>query len=111
MITCDCGKAARVPYGAAWTCEECGRRWNTAQIPREEYEGLLRAVRRFRIQVFGFLALMAAVFVPLVIFVNDGFLFLAFLAAFAWITLYMPRLRRKVRGVAADAPEWHLRPE
>jgi hypothetical protein len=110
-ITCDCGAAERVEYGGRWTCEACGRTWNTAQIPREEYEGLLRAVRRFRLQVVAFLAVMAAVFIPLALFVNDGFLFVAFIVSFAWITLYMPRLRRKVRRVAAEAPEWRLRPE
>ena len=38
-----------VPYGEKWTCERCGRTWNTAQIPADEYRQFLRDIRRPRI--------------------------------------------------------------
>src|SRR5712691_8002156 len=35
-VKCDCGRVSLVPYGATWTCEDCGTRWNTSQIPAEQ---------------------------------------------------------------------------
>ena len=35
-ITCECGLKHDLKYGEAWTCESCGRRWDTKQIPREQ---------------------------------------------------------------------------
>ena len=87
-IACDCGERKEVPYGEAWQCEKCGRRWNTQQIPAAEYEGLLRSMRRFRLEVLGF-ALAAAV----------------------WLFLYLPSWRRKVRRAAGEAPRWEIHPE
>ena len=43
-ITCECGETESVPYGERWECERCGRRWNTQQMPAEEYERLLRRI-------------------------------------------------------------------
>jgi hypothetical protein len=110
-ITCDCGRAAEVAYGEVWACEGCGRRWDTRQIPREEYEGLLRRMRRFRIEVVGVAAVVAAVFVPLVVFVSQGFVFVFPIVAFAWLFLYLPLWRRRARRVARNAPRWNLHPE
>ena len=45
-VSCDCGETREVPYGEAWRCESCGRVWDTNQIPAEEYEGLLRRMKR-----------------------------------------------------------------
>src|SRR5512132_777091 len=52
-IRCDCGQVERVPYGQTWTCPVCGRRWNTEQIPGEEYWGIMREMRNYRLQVVG----------------------------------------------------------
>jgi len=30
-ITCDCGAAAEVAYGDRWSCEACGKTWDTAR--------------------------------------------------------------------------------
>ena len=68
-------------------------------------------MRRFRLEVIGFALLAAAVFVPLIVFVDDSYVFLALLAGFAWMFLYMPFWRRRVRRAAADAPRWQLRSE
>ena len=48
-VSCDCGESREVPYGEAWRCESCGRVWDTNQIPAEEYEGLLRRMKRARL--------------------------------------------------------------
>jgi hypothetical protein len=68
-------------------------------------------MRRFRLEVIGFALLAAAVFVPLIVFVDDSYVFLALLVAFAWMFLYMPFWRRRVRRAAADAPRWQLHSE
>ena len=58
-IRCDCGQVERVPYGQTWTCPDCGRRWNTEQIPAEEYWGIMREMRRYRLQVVGVALVLA----------------------------------------------------
>ena len=110
-IRCDCGAQAAVPYGDCWTCEGCGRRWNTAQIPSEAYDSRLRRLRRFKLEVVAFVVVALAVFVPLVVFVNAAFMFLGLVVAAAWIFLYMPFWRRRLRRAAAEAPRWTLSPE
>lgn len=110
-ITCECGEVRRVPYGERWQCEACGRRWNTAQIPEDEYRGLLREMHRYRYQVIGFAAVMAAVFIPLIVLVSETLVFMAPVIVFGWLLLYMPLWRRKVRRAARNAPRWDLRPE
>jgi Flp pilus assembly protein TadB len=110
-IDCECGERREVAYGEIWACERCGRRWNTQQIPAEEYEGLLRQMRRFRMEVLGFALVAAAVLVPLIVFVNASFIFLAPIAAAIWLFLYLPNWRRRARRAARDAPRWELHPE
>ncbi len=100
-----------MPYGGRWTCERCGRNWNTRQIPVDEYEGLLRRMRRVRLEVIGFALAIAAVFIPLIVFVSPRFIFLAPMAAIFWIVLYVPIWRRSVRRAAQSAPRWELHPE
>lgn len=110
-ITCDCGEVKRVAYGESWRCERCGRSWNTHQIPAEDYERLLRSVRRFRFEALGFALLIAAVAVPLIVVVSPALVYAVPLVAAAWLFLYLPMWRRKVRRVARDAPRWELHPE
>ncbi len=110
-IRCDCGATETVPYGDAWPCEACGRRWNTAQIPADEYWALMRRMRRFRFQVVGTALAVAAVFGLLAVFVAEA-LFLLFPAVLAgWLIIYMPFWRRRVRRAARNSPTWSLRPE
>ena len=110
-VTCDCGETKDVPYGERWECERCGRRWNTQQIPAEEYDGLLRRMRRFRLEVLGFAVLVAAVVIPLIVFVSASLIFTVPLIAAAWLFLYLPMWRRKTRRAARNAPRWELDPE
>lgn len=110
-IACECGERKEVPYGDVWDCERCGRRWNTRQIPAAEYEGLLRTMRRFRLEVLGFALAAAAVLVPLIVFVNSTFIFLTPIAAAVWLFLYLPSWRRRARRAAHEAPRWELHPE
>jgi hypothetical protein len=110
-VKCECGDARDLAYGDRWRCERCGRSWNTGQIPPEEYEGLLRRIRRFRLEAAGLAALLAAILVPLIVVVSEGFIYLAPIVAALWLFLYLPMWRRRVRFAARNAPRWQLRPE
>lgn len=110
-VKCECGESRELAYGERWQCERCRRSWDTAQIPAEEYEGLLRRMRRYRLEAVALAALLAAIFVPLIVVVNEGFIFVIPVVAAVWLFLYLPMWRRKVRRAAHNAPRWELHPE
>jgi hypothetical protein len=101
-----------VRYGEAWTCERCGRRWNTAQIPSQQYEAIRRTQLRFRVLpvLYGLVVAGTAIF-----FTLTGNLFSVFIllpmAMMAWFILVRPAHRRRYRRAIADLPRWSLRPE
>ena len=105
------GETREVPYGEAWRCESCGRVWDTNQIPAEEYEGLLRRMRRVRLEAFGIAAALAAIMVPLIVLVNPALVFTVPAVAAVWLFLYLPFSRRRTRRTAASSPHWELHPE
>jgi hypothetical protein len=110
-ITCDCGKTEQVAYGEQWKCEDCERVWDTRQIPQEEYEGLLRRVRRVRLEAVALAVVLAGILVPLIVFVNVSFIFSVPAVAAVWLFLYLPFWRRRTRRAAREAPRWELYPE
>ena len=110
-IRCECDESGTVSYGERWTCPNCSRSWNTAQIPIEAYSRRQRQMRRFQIEVFVFAVLLLAVFAPLVIFVDGKYVFLGIIVGLAWMFLYMPFWRRRLRRAVANAPRWELHPE
>ena len=110
-IRCECGESKEVDYGERWQCESCGRVWDTRQIPAEEYQGLLRRMRRVRLEAFVIAALIAAVLVPLIVFVNTALVFLVPGIAAIWLFGYLPFWRRRTRRAARQSPSWDLRPE
>jgi hypothetical protein len=100
-----------VPYGQRWTCERCGRTWNTSQIPPDEYWGIMREMRRYRLSVIGVSLSLALVFGILALFVAATLVILLPLTLAGWFIWYMPRWRRKVRQRARSLPKWQLHPE
>ena len=110
-IECECGERRSVPFGETWKCEKCGRRWDTRQIPENEYLARVRRMRRFHIELFGLLAIGVLVFAPLILFVDVSVVYLALFASFAFIAFYMPHWRRRLRRATADAPQWELHAE
>ena len=108
-VRCDCGVVQPIPYGEAWTCPSCGRRWDTAQIPAEEYRGIMHEMRMYRVQAM-ITGVGLAIAVVLISYVSHRPLFpLALLTMGGWWLLYMPRWRRKVRARARSLPTWKLR--
>jgi len=110
-ISCECGEKRDVAYGERWQCETCGRSWNTAQIPAEEYEGLLRSVRRHQLEAVGMTAVAVAVVIPLIAVFGSRFILLVVLAMFFWLFVVLPFWRRRYRRTARGAPRWQLHPE
>lgn len=111
-ITCECGTAHEIPYGERWTCETCGRTWNTAQIPQDEYEALLRPVRGYRMLVLGPPLALTATLMPLAILNDVRFAFLLFVLVMGFAFLVVPQLRRRASERVLDStPRWALRPE
>jgi Flp pilus assembly protein TadB len=110
-ISCECGEKRDVAYGERWQCETCGRSWNTAQIPAEEYEGLLRSVRRHQLEAVGMTAVAVAVVIPLIAVFGSRFILLVVPAMFFWLFVVLPFWRRRYHRTARGAPRWQLHPE
>jgi hypothetical protein len=111
-VTCECGVKQDVRYGETWTCEECGRRWDTNQIPREQYEVVRRTQLRFRVLpvVVGLVVAALAIFFSLTGNVFSVFLLLP-VALTGWFAFIRPVHRRRYRRAIADLPRWDLRPD
>lgn len=109
-VKCDCGAVNYLDYGDNWQCD-CGRRWNTAQIPADEYWGLMRSMRSERMKVMAVALSIAVVFVVLGLVLSQAFYFLIPLAFSGWYLFFMPRWRSRLRQKARGAPNWTLRPE
>jgi hypothetical protein len=110
-VICDCGEERDLSYGETWTCERCGKRWNTQQIPLEEYQGLTRELRRLRFATIGLAVLVVAVLLPLVFFVNEALLFLVPILLAMGAILLGPLWKKRVRRLVAERPRWELHPE
>lgn len=109
-VKCDCGRVEHVRYGETWSCA-CGRRWNTAQIASQEYEAILREMRRFRLSAIGAAVVVGGVFTVLALAVSQSLFLLLPVVLGVWYMWYMPLWRRKVRRRARNLPTWRLTPE
>jgi hypothetical protein len=110
-VRCECGDVRKLSYGESWRCERCGRIWNTTQIPEEEYWGLMREMRRWRLQVVGVAVGIVGVFGLLAAFVSESLFILAPVVLAAWFIGFMPAWRRRLRRRARNLPKWSLTPE
>lgn len=110
-ITCDCGAVAELAYGTRWTCATCGKTWDTGQIPRDEYDELLRLLKRYRLLVLLPPLLLAAVLMPLAIFAGIQFAFLLFVLAMGYGLLVVPQLRKRSSArLRESTTRWKLKP-
>jgi hypothetical protein len=110
-VRCDCGGVGYVPYGERWDCSTCHRRWNTTQIPAEEYWGIMRDMRRLRITVLLTALGLAVPILVLALFAGLRILLLLPVVMSFWFLFYMPRWRRRVREQARSLRRWKLHPE
>jgi hypothetical protein len=110
-VRCDCGDIGYAAYGERWVCRKCRRAWNTAQIPAEEYWGIMRDMRRLRFTVMGVALCMLVPIAVLTPFLGVRILLLLPIVMSFWFIFYMPRWRRRVREQARSLRKWKLRPE
>jgi hypothetical protein len=111
-VTCECGEKRDLDYGESWTCDSCGRRWDTAQIPPEQYEAIRNTQLRFRVLpvVYGLIVAGAAIFFTLTGNIFSVFILLP-LALMLWFYWLQPYHRRRYRRAIAELPRWELRPD
>jgi hypothetical protein len=111
-VTCDCGEKRDLRYGQAWECEGCGKRWDTRQIPAEDYEVIRRTQLRFRVLpvVFGLVVAAMAIFFTLTGNIFNVFVLLP-LAMMIWFIFVRPVHQRRYRQAIANLPRWELRPQ
>jgi hypothetical protein len=111
-ITCECGEARPLHYGERWTCEKCGRSWNTRRIPLEEYEHLRRTQLRYRWIPLAAAGLVLVSLIALIVLGRafTGILFAA-LIAMGWSTYGRPRWKQRYLKAIADRPSWNIEPE
>lgn len=110
-VSCVCGNAKHVPYGETWQCEQCGRRWNTTQIPGDVYRGIMREMRNYRLVVIGIAAGFALFFGLLAFLVAQRFILLLPVVLAFWFIWFMPWWRSRMRKRARSLPSWKLSPE
>jgi hypothetical protein len=111
-VTCQCGERRYLHYGERWTCEKCGRRWNTRSIPLEEYAALRRVQLRYRrIPLLVSLVSLACVIVFVVLGKAFGGLIVVAFAATAWSMFVRPFHKRRYREQLAKLPTWKIEPD
>ncbi|HEX4011179.1 MAG TPA: hypothetical protein VHX62_14265 [Solirubrobacteraceae bacterium] len=111
-LACDCGEKRYLRYGERWTCEQCGKTWNTTRIPIEQYAAIRATQLRYRrvpiaISVFALLAVVACIVVGKAL---GGLLVVGVLAT-TWSMFFRPLHRRKYRRALAELPTWKIKPE
>lgn len=110
-LTCDCGERRAVQYGHRWTCEQCGRTWNTNQIPPEDFDAVVRIQRRYRIVPMLLMMLVLATVVGFIIAGRILAVVLFPLILTMWFMFVRPIQRKRLRNRVAALPEWKLTPE
>jgi len=72
---------------------------------------LLRRMRRHKIEVLAVAAIVAAILVPLIVFVSGRVIAAVPLVMAIWLFWFLPYWRRRYRRTAHEAPRWELHPE
>jgi hypothetical protein len=111
-IDCECGERRRLHYGERWTCEKCGRTWNTRRIPLDEYAQLRRTQLRYR-RVPLLVATLSLVCVIVFIALGQAFggLIVVAFGVTAWGMFAHPFHKRRYREQLAKVPTWKIEPE
>lgn len=111
-LTCDCGERRDLRYGERWTCETCGKTWNTSRIPVEQYAAIRATQLRYRRVPVAIAAFMlVCVIVCVVIGKALGGLLVVGVLATTWSMFFRPMHRRKYRRELAELPTWKIKPE
>ena len=112
-LRCDCGAEGHAGYPEHWTCPSCGRTYNTAQIPAEDYQAIAALDRRYRrwnqaVVVVLALLILAVAYTEQFIPILAG-LGVVLTGWFLYIKPYVHR--RHKRAVSQLTRSWELHPE
>ncbi|MBA3764253.1 MAG: hypothetical protein H0X05_01940 [Actinobacteria bacterium] len=110
-VRCDCGQVQYVSYGDTWQCPECSRRWDTNQIPADQYWSIMKEMRDERVKVIVGALVVAGGFAAIAVTQGPAAWALAPVVVGAWLLVFMPRWRRRLREKARSIPTWQLRPD
>lgn len=110
-VRCRCGERRDLAYGEVWQCAECDLRWDTRQIPREQYQRIRVVQLRFRMVPVVLGLAVAALALVFYLTGNTYSMFILIpVALMGWMTLLRPFQRNRYRRAIADLPQWRLRP-
>lgn len=108
-ITCACGHRHSVRYGETWTCPVCSREWDTADVPREDYDAIRRITLRFRALPVALGLLVATVALFFILTGNGAAVFVLLpLSLMVWFTFLRDAHRRRYRAALAQRERWRL---
>jgi hypothetical protein len=111
-VTCECGERRELGYGERWTCERCGRGYDTNRIPAEQYQEIRRLSLRYRLLPIAFASLVALVAIMFTLTGNvPGVFFLLPTALVTWFVFIRPVHRKRYMQAVKGLPRWELRAE
>jgi hypothetical protein len=110
-VKCECGERRDLHYGEQWTCEGCGRRYDTNKIPMEEYAAIRRTQLRYRMIPLGASLLLLAAMIGFFIAGRafSAIVAVTFLIA-AWAIFGRPFFRSRYRkSLSNNLPKWEIK--
>jgi hypothetical protein len=112
-LRCDCGADALVAYGERWTCESCGRTYDTTEIPDADFQAIQSLRRRYRLIGALGVALVAAFVLFLALTAQEFQLFIGLpTVLLVWFIYVRPLMRTRYRRRVLELTRsWTLRAE
>jgi hypothetical protein len=112
-LRCDCGAEAMVAYGERWTCERCGRTYDTNSIPSGDFEAIQAMRRRYRIAGYAGVAFVAALVLLLALTAQEYQLFIGLpFILILWFMYVRPVMRSRYRKRVGELQRtWTLKAE
>jgi hypothetical protein len=112
-LRCDCGAEALVAYGERWTCESCGRTYDTAGIPEADWRAIQDMRRRYRIVGYTGIVLIAALVLLLALTAQQFQLLIGLPAILiVWFVYVRPFMRGRYRRRVGELQRsWTLHAE
>jgi hypothetical protein len=112
-LRCDCGAEALVAYGERWTCESCGRVYDTTAIPSGDFQAIQDLRRKYRVTGYAGVSIVAVFVLVLALTAQQFQLFIGLpFILLVWFTYVRPLMRnRYMRRVRELTLTWTLRAE
>jgi hypothetical protein len=112
-LRCDCGAEALVAFGERWTCESCGRTYDTTGIPDADFRAIQTLRRRYRVFGYAGVSVVAAFVLLLAITAQQFQLFIGLpFILLLWFMYVRPLMRSRYRRRVGELTRtWTLRAE